>query len=159
MLKITPFIFLFCLIQLPFRGLDCDDFHMDIKQDCSNTKTEDFIYSRKSRSVLIEKDSTVKYHVVFYGRKEYRLGLCTTRRFYPLHIRLLDEGKKNPVIYDNKNDDYNTTISFAMMDTKSLIIEITPLGEKIIEDEYDVNSLRSCLGIVIYYRAAPKIGF
>lgn len=157
--RTIPFICLFYVLQILYRGLNCEDFHLDLKHDCAEAKTEDFVYSRKSRSVIIEKDSTVRYHVVFYGRKEYRLGLCTTRKFYPLHFRLLDESDKNRVLYDNKNDDYNKTISFAMVDTKSLIIEVTPLGEKVREDVHDIDSQRSCLGIAIYYRSAPKIGF
>jgi len=137
-----------------------------LSQDCTNyhkrslcykaAYQEGFSYYGQSASALIQKDVTLKYNAVFYGGKDYIIYMCCRPEFAPIHFTIYDSDT-DELIYDNEEDDYIEMVAFSLEYTRSLEIEITALAESI--DPENVYDSRSCLGVLVLWKKAPKIGF
>ena len=134
---------------------DCKNYHK--RSLCYRAAyQEGFNYYGQSASALIQKDYTIKYNAVFYGEKDYLIYLCTRPEFHPIHFTIYDSDTEE-LIYDNEEDDYINMVAFTMEYTRSLTIEITALADRIQPES--IRDARDCLGVLILWKKAPKLGF
>lgn len=150
-------IFIILIINLKFSySQECKDFHK--RNLCYRAAfIEGFNYYGQSASALIEKDITIKYSAVFYGGKDYLIFFCCLPEFYPVHYTIYDADTQE-LIYDNEEDEYIDRVGFTIEYTRSLTIEITPIATNIYADGLD-RKVRGCLGVLIQWKKAPKLGF
>ncbi len=107
-----------------------------------------FDYDRQSRSNVIGFGDKLVYSMVFYGERKYKLFLCTSDDFTPVHYTLRDSFTKE-LIYDNKRDDYSETVTFSNEYTRKLLLEIEVLAEDATEDVK--MSFLGCSGVLVYF--------
>jgi len=122
---------------------------------CYRSESKGFKQYGQAKSATIEINKLYKCQAILYGKKDYIFSVCTESGFKPLHFRIVDTSN-NEAIYDNADDNYNPTIGFSMEKTTTVQIEAEILIEK---GEKDPNKYRVCLGIQIWWRKVPKIGF
>jgi hypothetical protein len=123
--------------------------------NCYRHESKGFNQYGQAKSTTIELNKLYKCQILLYGKKDYIFSLCTEDGFKPLHFRIVDKSN-NDVIYDNADDNYNPTIGFSMEKTTTVTVEAEILVEK---GDKDPNKYRVCLGIQIWWRKIPKIGF
>ena len=123
--------------------------------NCYRKESKGFNQYGQAKSATVELNKLYKCKVVLYGKKDYIFSLCTESGFKPLHFRIIDDSN-NDVIYDNADDKYNPTIGFSMEKTTTVTVETEILVEK---GDKDPEKYRVCLGIQIWWRKIPKIGF
>ena len=96
------------------------------------------------------------YQVILYGKKDYKIGVCTENGYAPVHFRLIN-AKTKKVIYDNMEDDYVETIGLTIENTSDVILEITVINKKQKRTKEHNNII--CLGVQIIWSKVPKLGF
>lgn len=151
--RTTLLLFLFIIFISTDYLKPCKNFHES--NNCAKIK-KGFNSYGQSASALLEIDSTSVYQVIFYGKKDYILTICTERGFYPVHYRLVED-KSKQIIYDNMEDDYYESIGFTVDKTKTINVEITILGENVKAKNFGEN--QACVGVHIQWKKAAKIGF
>jgi hypothetical protein len=133
----------------------CKGFHHHNNCWTSDIKN-DYKQYGQARSALLEINKKFTYQAIFYGKKDYKLLVCTEYSYDFVHFRLID-AKTKEVFYDNAEDDYLEYVGFITDENRILIIELTVLAEDI--EPEDGRDLRVCTGIQIIWRKAPKLGF
>ena len=123
--------------------------------NCYRSESKGFKQYGQAKSATIEINKLYKCQAILFGKKDYIFSVCTESGLKPLHFRIVDTSN-NDVIYDNADDNYNPTIGFSMEKTSTVQIEAEILLEK---GDKDPNKYRVCLGIQIWWRKIPKIGF
>ncbi len=146
------FLFLFSTDAFSQR---CKGFHHHNNCWTKDIK-KDYKQYGQARSAILEINKRFTYQAIFYGRKDYKLLVCTENGYYPVHYRLINAETKK-VFYDNAEDDYVEYVGFTTDKSITLIIEITILAEDI--EPVDAKDLRICAGIQIIWRKAPQLGF
>lgn len=132
----------------------CDDYHKT--GDCKIYRADGFESYGQSRSALLEIKKQTTFKAVFYGQRDYKIVLCTDYGYYPVHYVISNADTKE-VLYDNKEDDFIESVGFTIDKTQNLVFDITVIAEDIKpEDAFD---LRTCVGVNIYWRKVPKMGF
>lgn len=133
----------------------CKGFHHH--NDCWTSDIKnDYKQYGQARSALLEINKKFTYQAIFYGKKDFKLLVCTEYGYYPVHYRLIDANTKE-IFYDNAEDDYVEDVGFTLEKNLTLIVEIMILAEQI--EPEDAKDLRICTGIQIIWRKAPQIGF
>ena len=117
---------------------------------------KDFKQYGQARSAILEINQSYTYQAIFYGRKDFKLLICTEFGYYPVHYQLINP-ENQKVFYDNAEDDYVESVGFTTDKNIKLIIEVTILA-KDIEPE-DAKDIRICAGIQILWRKTPQLGF
>ncbi|MCK5170147.1 MAG: hypothetical protein KAQ75_09715 [Bacteroidales bacterium] len=117
---------------------------------------KDFKQYGQARSAVLEINKSFSYQAIFYGKKDFKILVCTENGYYPIHYRLINAETKE-VFYDNAEDDYVEYVGFTMEKNSNLIIEVTVLAEEI--EPEAAEELRICTGIQIIWRKIPQIGF
>jgi hypothetical protein len=133
----------------------CQGFHKSSR--CFIDESKDFKQYGQARSAAIEVGQLYKCQVLLYGKKDYIFSICSEQGYKPIHFRLTDSDK-NEVIYDNADDNYNRSIGFSMEKTTTVNVEV----EILVKDEVkkkDPTNYRVCMGIQIWWRKIPKLGF
>ena len=132
------------LTTMTVQGQYCENFHK--LGDCKIDVKRPYQIFGQSRSDMIGVGYTLKYNIIFYGNKEYILSFCTTKKYYPIHFKLLDpiSGK---VIYDNKDDDYLESLGFRIEKTKQFIIEMSILAHD--ATDIEIEEYYTCMGMLI----------
>jgi outer membrane protein assembly factor BamA len=151
--RITIGIVLSLIISRDGLAQSCTGFYKS--SDCYRSESKGFNQYGQAKSATVELNKLYKCQVVLYGKKDYIFSLCTESGYKPLHFRIINNITKE-VIYDNADDKYNPTIGFSMEKTTNVTVEVEILVEK---GEKDPNKYRTCLGIQIWWRKIPKIGF
>jgi len=123
--------------------------------NCYRSESKGFKQYGQAKSATIEINKLYKCQVVLYGKKDYIFSLCTETGFKPLHFKITNNTTKE-VIYDNADDNYNPTIGFSMDKTTNVTVEAEILIEK---GDKDPDKYRVCLGIQIWWRKIPRLGF
>lgn len=141
------------LFTLKGNSQSCTGFYKS--SNCYRSESKGFLQYGQAKSATIEINKLYKCEAILYGKKDYIFSVCTESGLKPLHFRIVDKGTKE-VIYDNADDNYNPTIGFSMEKTTTVEIEAEILIEK---GEKDPNKYRVCLGIQIWWRKIPKMGF
>jgi len=145
------------VLSLIFAGdglaQSCTGFYKS--SNCYRSESKGFKQYGQAKSATIELNKLYKCQAILYGKKDYIFSVCTESGLKPLHFRILNT-TTSEVIYDNADDNYNPTIGFSMEKTTTVQIEAEILIEK---GEKDPNHYRVCLGIQIWWRKIPKIGF
>lgn len=148
------FVFIALIISFAARAQRCDDYHKS--GDCKIYRSDGFEYYGQSRSALLEIKKQAKFKAVFYGDRDYKVVLCTDYGYYPVHYVISNADTKE-ILYDNKEDDYIESVGFTIDRTQNLVFDITVLAEDVkAKDAFD---LRVCVGVNIYWRKVPKMGF
>lgn len=153
-LVISVNIFLLILTSNAFSQ-KCHGFHRHTTCWTKDIK-KDFSQYGQARSAILEINRKFSYQAIFYGKKDFKVLVCTEPGYYPIHYRLIN-AKTNKVFYDNAEDDYVEYVGFTTDKSITLIIEVTILAEKI--EPEDAKDLRICAGIQIIWRKAPQLGF
>lgn len=153
-LKNIYFILIVLLISVSVQAQRCDDYHKT--GDCKIYRMEGFESFGQSRSALLEIKKQSTFKAVFYGQRDYKVVLCTDYGYYPVHFVISNADTKE-VLYDNKEDDYIESVGFTIDKTQNLIFDIIVLADDVkAKDAFDI---RVCVGVNIYWRKVPKIGF
>lgn len=128
-------------------GQFCKDFHRvgDCREDIERT----YRYYDQSRSDMIGVGYTLKYNVVFYGNKNYKISFCTKNNYYPIHFRLIDVLSEK-VLYDNADDDYIEALGFTMENTKQVVIELEVLAHN--ASDREIEEFYPCVGMLIQFK-------
>lgn len=147
--------FLLCL-SLYSMAQSCHGFYRS--QGCFVKESKYFKQYGQSKSAAIAIDKQYNYIVLLYGQKDYIFSFCTEMGFKPLHFRLIDNETKE-VIYDNAQDEYNQCIGFSMEKTTTVNVELEILAATIKDKNIDPDEGRVCLGMQIWWRRIPKLGF
>lgn len=146
-------IFLFGYINFN-SAQSCQGFYKSGR--CTVKNSSDFKQYGQARSAAVEVGKTYKFDVVLYGNKDYIFVICSEIGFKNVHFKLFDK-KKNEVIYDNEEDNYNSSIAFSMENTTNVEVEVEVLQDK--DGEVDPVNYRVCMGVQILWRKIPKMGF
>lgn len=147
-------IFIILLFAVAAQGQRCDGYHKT--GDCKIYRSEGFENYGQSRSALLEIKKQTTFKAVFYGQRDYKVVLCTDYGYYPVHFVISNADTKE-ILYDNQEDDYIESVGFTIDKTQNLLFDINVLAEDIkAEDAFD---LRVCVGVNIYWRKVPKMGF
>jgi len=153
-LLILTYIFSFFVSSITFAQ-KCKGFHHH--DDCWTPDIKnDYKQYGQARSALLEINKKFIYQAIFYGKKDFKVLVCTEYGYYPVHYRLIDANTKE-IFYDNAEDDYVEYVGFTLDKSLTLIVEITILAEQI--EPEDAKDLRICAGIQIIWRKAPQLGF
>lgn len=108
----------------------------------------DSIFNKQSfsRSYKISPSQKLKLVQVFYASTGYSINLCKDESLGDFRVRII-QWSTNDVLWDNKDDDFDTSISISFGSTQRIIIEITP------QEPEKFNGMSNCLGVMIrYYR-------
>ncbi len=156
--KVDPGILICCLLLLltlcTGYSQSCKGFYKT--KGCYVNEAKGFKTYGQSKSAAIEVNKLYTFQVVLYGQKDFIFSLCTEPGFKPLHFKLTDNDTKE-VIYDNEQDDYNQYVGFAMEKTTNVNVEVEIIMEA--GDNVDPKGTRVCLGVQIFWRHIPKLGF
>ena len=150
---VTGWIFIL-MIVFPAYSQSCQGFYKNSR--CYVKDAKGFKPYGQSKSAAIEINKLYKFQVVLYGQKDFIFSLCTEPGFSPLHFKLTDS-KTNEVIYDNEQDDYNQYVGFSMDKMTTVNVEVEIIMEA--GDNQDPQKARVCLGVQIFWRHIPKLGF
>lgn len=120
------------------------------------SEAKEFKQYGQARSAAVETGQVYKYQVVLYGKKDYVFSVCTEAGFKQIHFKITDNAK-NEVIYDNMEDDYNRSIGFSMEKTTTVNVEVEIVNDE--EKTKDPQKYRVCVGVQIWWRKIPKLGF
>jgi len=144
-------ILVLLLLIMVFSGMGFGQFCTDFQNtgDCRKDMIPSFRYYSQSRSDIIKVGFSVRYDVVFYGKREYMISFCTMKNFYPVHFKLID-GISEELLYDNKEDDYLESIGFALEKTKHMRIEIEILAHRASDKE--IEEYYPCIGMLIQFK-------
>ena len=145
---------LLLLMSCNLFSQNCRGYHHS--DGCEIKDAKDYRQYGQARSAVLEVYKSYLYNVIFYGKKDYIIQVCTDSDYYPIHFRLLNAETKD-VFYDNAEDDYIESVGFVVDEHTPMIIEVTILAEGIqLEDGRD---MRTCAGIQILWRKTPSLGF
>ncbi len=153
-LTIIVFLLFFALAPKPLKGQPCPVFHTQKK--CKDKSATGFRMYGQSKSALLEKDSTYIMPIIFYGKKDYIVTVCTEKGYAPVHFRIKDI-ESGKILYDNLEDDYIESIGFTIDHPQKAIFEVTLLAENI--DPENFGEPIACVGINIQWKRALKTGF
>ncbi len=153
-LKKIFLIIIISTLSIATFGQKCKDFHK--KGDCRQYTANGFDYYGQSRSAFVEIKKMATFKAVFYGNRDYKVVLCTDYGYYPIHYVIKNADTKE-ILYDNLEDDYTESVGFTIEKTQNLVFEINVLAEDI--EPKDGIDLRVCVGVNIYWRKVPKLGF
>ncbi|MFO7655872.1 MAG: hypothetical protein R6W78_02290 [Bacteroidales bacterium] len=142
-IKIAFFgILVFTLTAVSFAQ-DCTDFH---KFHCAYSDYT-FFYSRQSKSFLFRKGQTAEVQIVAYAGEEYYLSVCGARKLGTIRFRILSDDNERTVLFDNAENDYQSSISFVNEATSNLVIELSS-ADAASRESKDTG----CLGLVVQFR-------
>jgi hypothetical protein len=118
-----------------------------------------YFYSGQSRSALFAPGMTSEFKMVTFGGEDYNISICYERKFKNVRMRLLEDDADKTVIYDNKDNNYQTIMNFTNNVARKLIIEISVPDEANAKKD-DLH----CVGVLIHFRKtyqepSNKIGF
>ena len=130
--------------SLTIYSQGCRDFIKTKNFNISNPGT--YLIYGQSRSESVEVRKTYNFEIVFYGQKEYLLGIATEERFEPVHFRII-ENQSHKVLYDNQKYQYKATVNFFIEKTQNITIEVTIIASD--EDASLSKNIMTCLGIKI----------
>ena len=99
-----------------------------------------------------------EFKLVTFGGEDYNISICYERQFKKVRFRLLEDDDNKTVLYDNKDHDYNTEMSFTNNVARKLIVEIS------VPEQDDKKDELHCVGVLIHFRKTfqeptNKIGF
>jgi len=99
-----------------------------------------------ARSYKVKPTQKLQLVQVFYGGTGYHINICKKDFLGDFRIKLLDFSTKK-VLWDNINDNYNTSISISFGSTQRIFMDISPLNPE------NFDGMSQCIGIVVrYYR-------
>ena len=154
--KLLIFTSVFLLLSSTYAfSQRCHSFHHHNNCWTKDIK-KDFKQYGQARSAILEINKRFSYQAIFYGKKDYKVIVCTESGYYPVHYRLTNAETKE-ILYDNSEDNYVESVGFTTDKNIKLLIEVTILAENI--EPEDAKDLRICAGIQILWRKAPKLGF
>jgi hypothetical protein len=96
---------------------------------------------------------TLRYNVIFYGKRNYKISFCTNKNYYPVHFKLID-ALTEKVLYDNEDDDYLESLGFAMENTKQILIEVEVLADK--ASDREIEEYYPCIGMFLQFKASEE---
>jgi hypothetical protein len=149
---ILSYAFLISFQSLTYSQ-SCQGFYKS--SGCQVSEAKEFKQYGQARSAAVEIGQLYKYQVILYGKKDFIFSVCSEQGIKPIHMRIVDS-KTNEVIYDNADDNYNRSIGFAMEKTTTANIEVEILTDK---EKGDPTRNRVCIGVQIWWRKIPKLGF
>ena len=134
----------FFITSMSVNGQECENFHK--LGDCQLDVEKPFEIFGQSRSDMIGVGYTLKYNIIFYGKKEYLVSFCTTKDYYPIHFKLIDPISED-ILYDNEDDDYLESVGFGVEKTRQFTIEMSILGDEATDQE--IEDYFTCVGMLI----------
>jgi hypothetical protein len=134
----------------------CDNYYLGLRCRPTPQEAVDMKLSSQSKSAYIEAYQTYTFHMVFFGKMDYKVIFCSKDKFYPVHF-ILTNRNTGEVLFDNKDDQYVESIGLSVDETIPIQIQVTLLAEG--TEFKDLRKNRACLGICIMYRRIPKLGF
>jgi len=130
---------------------NCNKFHL--YGTCMQYPGASYKMDGQSRSNIIGIGDKLLYNVVFYGERDYKLVLCATELFNPVHY-VLYNGETRELIYDSKNKDYSETVELSIDKTSRIMVEISVLGLN--ADKKTTEDFFGCVGLLMYYKPIKK---
>ncbi len=137
-------------------GQDCVYYHEYFCKFPNST----YFYSGQSRSALFAFGMTSEFKIVTFGNEDYHISICYERKFKNVRMRIIEDNADKTVLYDNKDFDYQTTMTFTNNVARKLIIEVSVPEDLSGKEGQDLH----CLGVLIHFRKTyqepqNKIGF
>ncbi len=154
-IKYLTGLILFLFIFLRSEGQDCFYYH---EYFCKFPNSS-YFYSGQSRSALFAPGMISEFKLVTFGGEDYNISICFERKFKNVRFRLIEDDPAKSVLYDNKENNYQTVMNFTNNVARKLIIEIS-----VPEEENAKKDDLHCVGVLIHFRKtyqepANKIGF
>lgn len=148
-------LMLFLLIFIQSGGQDCFYYH---EYFCKFPNSS-YFYSGQSRSALFAPGMVSEFKLVTFGGEDYNISICYERKFKNVRFRLIEDDVAKSVLYDNKENNYQTVMNFTNNVARKLIIEIS-----VPEEENAKKDDLHCVGVLIHFRKTyqepgNKIGF
>ncbi|MBN2610609.1 MAG: hypothetical protein JXB00_03555 [Bacteroidales bacterium] len=122
---------------------DCTDYH---QYHCAYADYT-FFYSRQSKSFLFRKGQTAEVQIVAYAGEEYYLSVCGARKLGTIRFRIISDDNDRTVLFDNAENEYQSSVSFVNEATSNLIIELST-AEGSSKESKDTG----CLGLVVQFK-------
>jgi hypothetical protein len=141
---------------MAFNGQDCFYYH---EYFCKFPNTS-YFYSGQSRSALFAFGMISEFKFVTFGGEDYHISICYERKFKNVRLRLLEDNADKTPIYDNKDFNYQQTMSFSNNVARKLIIEISIPEDATGKEGQELH----CVGVLIHFKKTyqepqNKIGF
>ncbi len=144
---ISILLLFFHLSELDAQKNNCKKFHL--YGPCMQYSGPGFKYDGQSRSNIIGFGDKLIYNMVFYGERQYKIYFCTSDEFYPIHVKLIDPVTRE-LLYDNKEDDYQNTMTLNIDKTRRILIDFTVLAHDA-SNELKMNYL-GCSGVLMEWK-------
>lgn len=144
---IVIFIFIFAVPVTFAQRNSCKKFHL--YSDCNINPGPRFKFDGQSRSNIIGAGDKMIYSVILYADRQYKINLCVSDQFEPLHVVLINAADEQ-VLYDNARDDYRESITLNIEQTQRLKISLEVLAEEMTEQEK--LDYFGCLGMMVQYK-------
>ncbi len=125
----------------------CRKFHL--YSDCNVNPGPRFKYDGQSRSNIIGAGDQMIYNLVLYAERQYKINVCVSDHFEPIHIMLMN-AVTDEVIYDNAKEEYLGTLTLNIEHTQRLKVSLEVLAEDMTEQEK--LDYFGCIGMMIQYR-------
>ena len=154
---IFRYIIVSFLLGVPAIGTfaqQCKGFYKSSR--CFVRDSKEFKQYGQARSAAVEVGETYRLNAILYGQKDFIVSVCAEQGYKPLHFRIINTENKE-VLYDNADDSYNLYVGFAVEKTKSVVVELTILTDKV--ENKDPTHDRVCIGVQIVWRKIPRLGF
>lgn len=147
-----------CLIGLIniAKAQDCFYYHEYFCKYPDNS----YFYSGQSRSALFAYGMSSEFKFITFGGEDYHISICFERKFKVVRFRLLEDNADKTVLYDNKDRNYETTMTFTNNTARKLIVEISVPEDETGKGSQDLK----CVGVLIHFRKtyqepSNKVGF
>lgn len=89
------------------------------------------------------------YNLVLYADRQYKINVCVSDHFEPIHIVLMN-AVTDKVIYDNAKEEYLGTLTLNIEHTQRLKVSLEVLAEDMTEQEK--LDYFGCIGMMIQYK-------
>ncbi len=145
---IKGFLFLF-VFHLFFVGLTKAQTCKEVFSFCD---VDDSFFSKRSlaRSYKIQPNQKLQLIHLFYGGTGYQINVCKDEELGDFEVKIIDF-KNRTVLWDNSEDNYDSSISISFGATQRIIVEITPKNPE------NFKELSKCVGVIINYHREEEL--
>ncbi len=153
--------YLICVLSfiIPFGYLSSQDCFYYHEYFCKFPNSS-YFYSGQSRSALFAFGMTSEFKFITFGGEDYHISICYEHKFKNVRMRLIEDNSDHTVLYDNKDFNFQNTMTFSNNVARKLIIEVSVPEDATGKEGQDLH----CVGVLIHFRKTyqepqNKIGF
>jgi len=148
MKKYKIILFLFGFFSFISYSQDCN--YYSSMADCRIIMHRDYKIYLRPKFTLIGINDTLTYNIVFNGKSDYVITLCTGKNFYPINIMLM-QPSTNKELYNNAKDDYIESLGIGFDNTQNIILKVIILAKKTGKHKINKDE-KACVSLSMQYK-------